>query len=116
MSASWVSASGPTRTRRRPPMPPLVNVAKRVSPTGKLPASHGDEEHEKAYILAGRHARENGTTLTAAQARVHAKLGCTTSKTAVSQSVRVLFAINSRNSTQIGRMHMVRPCEGTSLA
>ena len=27
----------------------------------------------------------------------------------VSQSVRVLFAINSRNSTQIGRMHMVRP-------
>jgi flagellar motor switch/type III secretory pathway protein FliN len=34
----------------------------------------------------------------------------------VSQSVRVLFAINSRISTQIGRMHMVRPCEGTSLA
>ena len=36
-------------------------------------------------------------------------------KSLFSQSVRVLFAMNSRISTQIGRMHMVRPCDAPQI-
>ena len=74
---------GPPATPEVATVRKTVNVGRRVSPTGKLPASRGDEEYEKAYVLAGRYARENGATLTTAQARVHDELGCTISKTAV---------------------------------